>query len=329
MYGGDTRHSNNVPGPARHAWVVGAAYTTWEYLASTRSPVSASSSRITPSRHLDTITITFHSALAGPSSSHPMKALTGLATCCVMTNKYRITIALWNNLWIITAFYWDKKELCPWEIPKSFFIPNIPASVTVSGIYGLRKEKRERDGRLISWVLSNSGSPGGGNVCFNSDVGDSPGSELSSRAPAWTSLGSCKQTRGTWDHLQRVTQEIQNTGVRYCTNVVWAQHGGWDGSSLDILAFLAFYPPSLWVPGCQPWLMVKVVPEPRAMPEPEFEGYPPSRRARPQQTVTLCYSRPGRASYSLFQQFIHDFFSLCSAWQNCSQNSCEEKLRHG
>ena len=154
MYGGDTRHSNNVPGPARHAWVVAAAYTTWEYLASTRSPVSASSSRITPSRHLDTITITFHSALAGPSSSHPMKALTGLATCCVMTNKYRITIALWNNLWIITAFYWDKKELCPWEIPKSFFIPNIPASVTVSGIYGLRKEKRERERRTFDFLSS-------------------------------------------------------------------------------------------------------------------------------------------------------------------------------
>ena len=125
---------------------------------------------------------------------------------------------------------------------------------------------------------------------------------LSSGAPAWTSPGSCKQTR--WDMgSERVTSEIQTS--EKCT--LRESGEGWDAGATPriphVLFCLCSHGLSSWWKLCQC----------RGRWQQEFEGYLPTRRARPKQTVT-CSRRagPGR-SYSLFQQFIHDFFSLCWA----------------
>lgn len=142
----------------------------------------------------------------------------------------------------------------------------------------------------------------------------------------WASPGSCKQTRETWEQRERVTQEIQGGGVHSVP--VCAQHGMGCLLTPRIPHVLS---PRLSAPMVSRGSWWKLC-QSRGRYQPEFEGYSPTRRARPQQTVT-CYSRhvgrSGRAT--AFTRYFNNSFmiSFHSGWQNCSQNSCEEKLRHG
>ena len=155
-------------------------------------------------------------------------------------------------------------------------------------------------------------------MCFNSDVGDTLGSGLPP--------GSCKQTQETWEReRERVTQEIQKQGgVQVYSVPVCAQHGM---GCLDTAPRIPHVLSPLLPPPMVSRLMVKVVPEPRARYQPEFEGYSPTRRAR--RAADGYMLQPGRAV--AFTRYFNNSFmiSFHSAWQNCSQNSCEEKLRHG
>ena len=121
---------------------------------------------------------------------------------------------------------------------------------------------------------------------------------LSSGAPAWTSPGSCKQTR--WD-----TGSERVTFKRYRSEKCTLRDTEEDEMPGRLLAFLTFYPVS--APMVSWWKLCQS----RGRWQQEFEGYPPTRRARPKQTVT-CPRRTG-PQLLLFQQFIHDFFSLCWA----------------
>ena len=176
MYGGDTRHNNVWRDPPCAVCVSSVHWhnNTWPGHLCT----PASSSRITPSEHLDTITITFHHI---SSSSHTL-ALTCLDDCYVMANnKYRITMALKQPLNSYNILLGQRKNFVLEKNQRVFFVfstfQRFLLLIVMAGIYGLRRE-RLLAGHLISPVLSNSESPGGGNVCFNSDVGDTPGPEL-------------------------------------------------------------------------------------------------------------------------------------------------------
>ena len=83
--------------------------------------------------------------------------------------------------------------------------------------------------------------------------------------------------------------ETGRSRVQVYSVPVCAQHGM---GCLDTAPRIPHVLSPLLPPPMVSRLMVKVVPEPRARYQPEFEGYSPTRRARPQQTVT-CYSRAG------------------------------------
>ena len=67
-----------------------------------------------------------------------------------MSNKYRITIALKQPLDDDTILLGRRKTLSLREIPKSFYSQH--SRLIVVGIYGLRKEARERE-RLLAGHL--------------------------------------------------------------------------------------------------------------------------------------------------------------------------------
>ena len=138
---------------------------------------------------------------------------------------------------------------------------------------------------------------------------------LSSGAPAWTSPGSCKQTQ--WDTgSERVTSEIQTS--EKCT--LREAGEGWDAGATPriphVLSCLCSH-------GLR--LMVKVVPVPRAMAAGVWRL---SANQASQAEADGYMFKAGRAAVTRY--FNNSFMiSFHSAGQNCSQNSCEEKLRHG
>ena len=138
---------------------------------------------------------------------------------------------------------------------------------------------------------------------------------LSSGAPAWTSPGSCKQT--WWDTgSERVTSAIQKWKV-YSEG----SGEGWDAGAPPRIPHVLS--PSLCSHGLR--LMVKVVPEPRAMAAGVWRL---SANQASQAKADGYMSQAGRAAVTRY--FNNSFMiSFHSAGQNCSQNSCEEKLRHG
>ena len=115
-----------------------------------------------------------------------------------------------------------------------------------------------------------------------------------------------------------MTQEIQKHGVQVYSASVCPS---W------LLAFLTFYPPSPGSHGLTAHgescaraegdtsLSLKAIRQPGG----------PGRIRR----LHVTAGQSGRAA--AFTRYFNNSFmiSFHSAWQNCSQNSCEEKLRHG
>ena len=257
-----------------------------------------------------------------------------------MTNKYRITIALWNNLWIITAFYWDKKNFVLEKYQRVFYSQHSSQRDCIRDLRIEKREERETD----VWFPEFSVTPGlrGVEMCVLTQMSGTVRTQsLVLGLPPGLPWAHVNKHEGHGIIYREWLKRYRNTGVRFYTDVMWAQpnmdSAGYEMAprrpSLDILAFLAFYPPvSLGAP-------VPALAHGESCSRAEGDA-----RAWVWRLSAIQASQATADGYIMLQQppggmararsvtryFNNSFMiSFHSAWQNCSQNSCEEKLRHG
>ena len=259
-----------------------------------------------------------------------------------MTNKYRITIALWNNLWIITAFYWDKKNFVLEKYQRVFYSQHSSQRDCIRDLRIEKREERETD----VWFPEFSVTPGlrGVEMCVLTQMsGTVRTPSLVLGLPPGLPWAHVNKHEGHGIIYREWLKRYRNTGVRFYTDVMYCG------------------PNQTWIAQRMRWLHSPPVSRhsriPRVLspvslgaPVPALaHGESCSRaegdaRAWVWRLSAIQASQATADGYIMLQQppggmararsvtryFNNSFMiSFHSAWQNCSQNSCEEKLRHG
>ena len=244
-----------------------------------------------------------------------------------MTNKYRITIALWNNLWIITAFYWDKKNFVLEKYQRVFYSQHSSQRDCIRDLRIEKREERETD----VWFPEFSVTPGlrGVEMCVLTQMSGTvrtPSSVLG--LPPGLPWAHVNKHEGHGIIYREWLKRYRNTGVRFYTDVLhcgpnqtWIAQGmRWLlAARLSTFSHSSRFIPRLsGCPGASPGSWWKLFQSRgrcqslslKAIRHPGEPGH--SRRLHYVTAATRRHG-PGPVCYSLFQQFIHDFFSLCLA----------------